>query len=223
MTFLVLASSAVGLGFLHGLGADHLMAIATLAVDRDARDRGTILRTAVGFAAGHAILLGLGATLAMVLGFSLPAAFEAGAEKLGGILLIVLGAIGAWGALTGRTFAHTHVEADGRFRWHLHLGRATHPHGHSRVPAALGAVFALSSLRALMLLEPLGSRAAALALPALLALVVLFGVGVLVSMSLFGVVLARVLSFRALQSVSRATTLAVAMASMLLGIYWVGA
>jgi nickel/cobalt exporter len=222
VSFLVLATSALGLGFLHGLGADHLMAIAALAVDRRGRERQVIVRTAVGFAVGHAAVLGVGATLAIGLGLVLPVAFETGAERLGGLLLIVLGVVGAWGVLSGRTFAHAHHESDGHLRFHLHFfGAAGHPHGHSRVPTLLGAVFAMSSLRALMLLEPFGASTAALAFPAILALVVLFGVGILASMSLFGVVLARVLSFHGVQAISRWATLAVAAASVALGVYWI--
>lgn len=217
----MLACSAVGLGFLHGLGADHLMAIAALAVDGQRRDDRVIMRTAIGFAIGHAVVLGIGAGLALGLGLALPVAFEAGAERLGGLLLVALGAIGVWGIATGRTFGHAHAEGDGRYRWHFHVGLgAHHPHQHSRVPTLLGAVFALSSLRALMLLEPFGASAAALAVPLVLALVVLFGLGILMSMSLFGVVLARILSFSAVHALSRAATLAVAVASILLGLYW---
>jgi hypothetical protein len=47
-----------------------------------------------------------------------------------------------------------------------------------------------------MLLQPLSRDARAMALPVLLGLVALFGLGVLLSMSLFGVLLARVLSLK---------------------------
>lgn len=221
MSFLALAGSAVGLGFLHGLGADHLMAIAALAVDRRGREDGVIVRMAVGFAVGHALVLGAGVALALGLGLALPAAFEAGAERVGGAILVGLGAIGVWSVASGRTVAHAHPDADGRTRWHLHVVGGHHPHGRSRVPTCLGAVFALSSLRALMLLEPFGASAAVLAAPAMLALVGLFGVGIIASMSLFGVVLARVLSLHVLRAVSQSATVVVATASILLGGYWI--
>jgi hypothetical protein len=38
-SILFLLASALFLGFLHGLGADHLMAIAALSMDGDAGDR----------------------------------------------------------------------------------------------------------------------------------------------------------------------------------------
>ena len=63
MSFLVLAVSALTLGFLHGLGADHLMAIAAIAVDgKSDRRQARAIRTAVGFACGHALVLSAGAS-----------------------------------------------------------------------------------------------------------------------------------------------------------------
>ncbi|HXH07846.1 MAG TPA: hypothetical protein VNI83_14775, partial [Vicinamibacterales bacterium] len=73
---LFLFSSAVALGFVHGLGADHLMAIAALSVDRRGRAAGgpaarrRALGVAVRFACGHALLLGAGAGAALLLGWT---------------------------------------------------------------------------------------------------------------------------------------------------------
>jgi len=75
----------------------------------------------------------------------------------------------------------------------------------------------------LLLLTPFGAEAGSLGLPVLLALVALFGAGVLLSMSLFGVVLARVLSLGAIERLGRAAAATVALASMLLGLYWMAA
>jgi hypothetical protein len=225
MSLIVLAGSALGLGAAHGLGADHLMAIATLAADGPTREtRARALRVAVGFACGHAAVLGLGAVAAVGLGATLPASFAAGAERLGGLLLVVLGAVGAWSVASGRAYSHVHADRSGRARWHLHVGGpAGHPapvHRLAAVPTAMGAVFALSSLRALMLLEPFGPEARALDAGTILLLVGLFGLGVLFSMSLFGVVLARVLSLRAVDGTGRVAALVVSAASMALGLYW---
>jgi hypothetical protein len=222
MSVLMLAASALALGFVHGLGADHLMAIAALAVDaRAERRRGQVVQTAVGFAVGHTIVLGIGAGLALGFGWVLPTAFESGAERVGGAILVALGAIGLWGVFSGRAYGHLHQEIGGRTRWHFHFGRSPrHPHTHSAVPTIMGAVFAASSLRALMLLEPFGASAAALAVPVLLLLIMLFGVGILMSMSLFGVLLAGVLSLGAVETLGRISAALVALASILLGLYW---
>lgn len=228
MSFVALAGSALSLGFVHGLGVDHLMAIATLAVGGKPHDRrGRAVATAAQFAAGHALLLGLGAAAAVTFGWVLPAAVESGAEVTGGALLVALGAMGLWSLWSGRAYGHVHRAREGAPRWHVHVGApAAHPgtsHRASALPTLMGAVFAVSSLRMLMLLTPFGGSVDALALPALLALVALFGLGILLSMSLFGVVFARVLSLPAIERLGHGAGVVVAMASIGLGLYWIAA
>jgi hypothetical protein len=53
-------------------------------------------------------------------------------------------------------------------------------------------------------------------------LIAVFAVGILLSMSLFGVAFARVLSTRAMQRLGGAAGAAMAVASILLGVYWAG-
>jgi nickel/cobalt exporter len=223
--FVVLSGSALLLGFLHGLGADHLMAIAALSVDgRGGIGRLRIVRTAFQFACGHTLLLGVGVAVALTCGWILPAALAGDAERVGGGVLVILGGAGFWSALSGAAYGHVHTERDGRSRWHFHFSAGTHSnaaHSHSPVPTALGAVFAVSSLRAIVMLAPMGTALTSMALPTALLLVLLFGMGILLSMSLFGVVLARVLSLRKLEVVGRAAGFVVASASMALGLYWI--
>jgi hypothetical protein len=222
VSFFALAAAAVGLGFVHGLGADHLMAIAALATEgRGQHTRTRIVQTAVSFAIGHMLVLAIGASVAIAFGIVLPAAFEAGAERVGGLLLIALGGFGLWGVFSGRAYSHLHQEVDGRTRWHFHFGTGHRPHAHPRVPTILGAVFAISSLRALMLLEPFGAAAQTMAFPVLLLLNILFGLGILMSMSIFGVLLARLLSLSAVETMGRMAAGLVAVASILLGVYWI--
>ncbi len=228
MSLEVLSLSALSLGFLHGLGADHLMAVAALSVGgADGGRRRRAVGTAVGFACGHALVLGAGAVAALLFGLAVPATVAAGGERVGGALLIGLGGAGVWSVLSGRAYGHFHHNGSPPSWWHLHFGpRAAHPargHAHRSLPAILGAVFAVSSLRALMLLEPFGGDRGALALPDALLLVALFGLGILASMSLFGVVLARVLSARQMERSGQLAAGAVALASIALGVYWLGA
>ena len=224
----MLLLSALTLGFLHGLGADHLMGIAALAItpsNSGLSVRARALGVAVRFALGHALLLGAGAGALIMLGWSLPVMVERGGEVLGGILLIGLGAFGAWGALSGRIYGHTHVHAgEPAPHWHLHIGAPTHhpaAAAHSHVPTLIGAAFAISSLRALTLLAPFGERVEEASLPLLLTLVGVFAVGILISMSLFGVAFARIMSTRAIVRMGTASALLMATASIALGGYWV--
>jgi hypothetical protein len=225
----LLISSTFALGFLHGLGADHLMAIAALSIgtagETAAVQRARALGVAVRFAAGHAVLLACGAGALLALGWSLPLVVERGGEMLGGSLLIVLGAVGLWGIAAGRVYSHTHP--GGRKpagQWHIHIGRQDQhplPSAHSHLPTIIGAAFAISSLRALTLLEGFSEQAGAAPLPFVLGLVAVFAVGILISMSLFGVALARLMSVRALQRISSAAAATMAAASVALGIFWI--
>jgi nickel/cobalt transporter (NicO) family protein len=226
---LILVISALFLGFVHGLGTDHLMAIAALSVggaERSVRARQTrAMGVALRFAAGHALLLGCGAAAFMAIGWSIPVAFERGGERLGGLLLVLMGAAGLWALVSGRLYGHTHPHGHDTHRhWHLHVGaRDRHPSTgrHSHLPMLIGAAFALSSLRALATLAPFGAGASNAPVPVLVLLIVVFAVGILVSMSLFGVALARVLSMRAIERVGRATGAFVGVSSVVLGVAWI--
>ena len=220
----------LALGFLHGLGADHLMAIAALSLAtplgpaRYARAFGLAVR----FAFGHALLLAFGAAFVLLFGWQIPAPVEQGGELLGGCLLIALGVFVGWLTLSGRLYLHSHLHDNGpsaHSHWHLHFGR-THSHGpviHTAVPGVLGALFAVSGLRALVLSLPLWSTADRVQhLGGLLFLVTAFAVGILLSMSLFGIVLAHTLADRRMTGwVARLAAGGTAMASLMLGIYWV--
>lgn len=195
---------ALVLGVLHGLGADHLMAIAALSVDARGGDSARrALGIAVRFAAGHAVLLAGGAGLLVLIGWSIPVTVERGGEMLGGALLIVMGLV-TLQHLRHRTSHRTHP-----------------PHHHSHMPAMIGAAFAVSSLRALAMLTPFGADLGAAPLPLLLLLIAVFATGILISMSLFGVVLARLLSASAIERIGDGAGALVGVSSVVLGVAWV--
>ncbi|HWK12533.1 MAG TPA: hypothetical protein VNR64_20900 [Vicinamibacterales bacterium] len=226
---MILLATALVLGFLHGLGADHLMAIAALSVDGRVHSPGARRARALGvatrFAIGHALLLSCGAGLLVAIGWSIPAVVERGGEMLGGALLVVMGGVALWGICSGRVYGHTHQDAhEPRPHWHLHVGRRDHPPAgaaHSHLPTIIGAAFAVSSLRALAMLTPFGQEFAATPLPLLLALIGVFAAGILMSMSLFGVALARVLSTSALARIGTGASFLVGASSVVLGIAWI--
>lgn len=218
---MILLLSALFLGFLHGLGADHLMAIAALSIDGDPGDRsaavrrGRALGIAVRFAAGHALLLAIGAGLLVLIGWSLPVTVERGGEMLGGALLIVMGIV-----TLQHLFVHHDPPSPPRGFGVADASRLAPRASHSHLPAMIGAAFAVSSLRALAMLTPFGQELGTAPLPILLALIGAFAVGILVSMSLFGVALAGVLSTRALQRVGQGAVALVGVSSVALGVAW---
>ena len=231
----MLTLTALALGFLHGLGADHLMAIAALSV-RGGRTRTIALRqpfeVAVRFALGHALLLFLGAAAVLVLGWQSPEIVEHSGERVGGALLIAMGLFTLWVVASERLYGHSHehghhaahASAD-HVHWHFHFGRRdAHPgpQAHSHGAGVLGAVFAVSGLRALTLLAPALHGQASPSLVTLLYLVLIFAVGILLSMSLFGIVLSRVLGIPwIVRTVGRGTAALTAVASIALGVYWI--
>lgn len=180
---------------------------------------------AVRFAIGHALLLGGGAAVIMLLGWSIPSAVERGGEMLGGALLIVLGLLALWGVKAGKVYGHSHVHGNEPApHWHLHVGDPTHhpgPSAHSHVPTIIGAAFAISSLRALTLLAPFGDAVGGASLALLLVLIAVFAVGILISMSLFGVAFAQLLSAATLRHLGTVSTVLTAVASIGLGVYWI--
>jgi len=227
MDIVILLATALFLGFLHGLGADHLMAIAALTVDGRVQSPGARRARALGvatrFAIGHALLLSCGAGLLVLIGWSIPAVVERGGEMLGGALLVIMGVVALWGIFSGRVYGHTHA-LEARPHWHLHVAGPDHHRAetaHSHLPTIIGAAFAISSLRALAMLTPFGARLDAAPLPLLLSLITVFAVGILISMSLFGVALARVLSTHALARIGTGASFLVGASSVILGTAWI--
>jgi hypothetical protein len=205
------------------------MAIAALSVgaggEAPAVRRARAFGIAVRFALGHALLLALGASGIIVLGWSLPIVVDRGGELLGGCLLIVLGGIALWGVGAGRVYGHTHLHGhEAAPHWHLHIGRRDRhpvPGAHSHLPTLIGAGFAVSSLRALTVLAPFGDRIGGAPLPMLLGLIVVFAAGILLSMSLFGVAFAGLMTARVVARLGRAAGVAMALSSIGLGVFWI--
>jgi hypothetical protein len=226
----LLASSALALGFLHGLGADHLMAIAALSSapgESAAGARRRALIVATRFACGHALLLAAGAAAALFLGWQIPALVEQAGEVAAGVVLVALGAVALWVVATGRVYAHRHQHGvPAHVHWHLHLGRPSHhpqPSAHSHVPMVVGALFAVSGLRALTTIAPIAGASGA-AMPSIAAVgvaIITFACGILCSMCLFGIALSRVLSTHLAVRLGRAAAAVTGAASLALGLYWI--
>ncbi|HKK13287.1 MAG TPA: sulfite exporter TauE/SafE family protein [Gammaproteobacteria bacterium] len=179
-------SLAFGLGLLHALDADHIMAVTGLASTRPG------WRTSLAFcgrwAVGHGLsLVTIGAGV-LLLGMAIPVRLSATAEHLVGVVLVAIGAWVLWDLVRKRAHLHFHRHdgMPGHAHWHQHHGRAghderAHRHGHRAVLVGLLHGTAGSApLLALIPLAKMGSPWVGLAY------LLVFSLGVLSSMLVFG-------------------------------------
>ncbi|MCI0402373.1 MAG: hypothetical protein L0212_02485 [Acidobacteria bacterium] len=180
------------LGLLHGLGPDHLAAIAALA-GKSAGERGArrLAWLGVRFGLGHVTSLLLLAAVIWALGRSIPEGWQRGLEQAGAVVLIFLG---GWllaevfrRRVVAHSHAHTHDHSHGPLEhehWHLHVGSKEHAaHRHPHLAMVAGGLMGFSGARALLLAVPivLAESAGAAA-----GRIVAFGLGIVVSMALAG-------------------------------------
>ncbi len=205
-------------GVQHGLGNDHLIAITTL-VGRGGKLRESA-RLGLQFGIGHVGLLLVLGTSALLGNFGVTVWWESKANIFAGGLLILLGAwtFTEWLKEAGYIHSHPHQHS-GQEHEHLHFHfKARHPHRHvhPHFSTLLGALFALSGLRSLLLsaVPVLQSHSVFWAL----IYVLLFGAGGVTSMSLYGWMAGSALGRCPCQSW---ITLLLSASSVTLGTYWI--
>ncbi|MBI3070942.1 MAG: hypothetical protein HYY84_02330 [Deltaproteobacteria bacterium] len=176
---------ALGAGLVHGVAADHALAMAA-AMPSGARLRGAI---AVGlkFGVGHSAMIIAVGLVPLLLGLTVPPGVWNGIERALGGLLIVLGAAALTHALSvaPTLHAHDHTHEGVRHRhWHLHFFSRSHGrfHRHPHGAWLLGAIFGLGGVGAVV--PHLASRATIDAATSGLLFALAFGVGVTASMTL---------------------------------------
>lgn len=207
------------LGLLHGLGMDHVMAITTL-VRRGASGRSAAW-IGVKFGLGHMGVLAVAAAAGLLLRFTVPARFELAMETTGGLLLLGLG---VWVLLDLRgdswvVHVHPHEHNQDKAHSHVHVHRhGLEEHRHSHLAWGLGAVFALSGVRSLLVMVPV---VLAPRFSVALLYILLFGLGIVLSMSLYGWLASQFFRLasrdRTLDRLAGALT---GVASLALGGYW---
>jgi hypothetical protein len=203
-------------GFVHGVGPDHLAALATLLCGDGGRRRA--LGACVRFGVGHALVLGGLAAGSALAGWWIPEAWEQAAEATGGALLVVLGGLALFRALHIVVHRHPHAhDGHAHDHWHMHLGDPRrHRHGHA---ALWGGLLALSGVRALAIaVSPL--LLAGRSLRTALAFLLAFGLGVTLSMIAFGV-LFHLGRARLGAGGRHLATMGVGSGSVVLGCWWI--
>jgi sulfite exporter TauE/SafE len=194
-TVFAVLSLAFGLGLLHALDADHIVAVSGLASTRPGLRAS--LRFCTRWAAGHGLSLLLIGGAVLLLGMAIPTTLSAVAEDLVGVVLILIGAWVLYDLFRRRAHLHfhRHDELPQHAHWHVHKhdghhAQDEHRHGHGAVMVGvLHGTAGSAPLLALLPLAKLGSPWIGLAY------LLLFGLGVLASMLVFGGLLGGVFSW----------------------------
>jgi nickel/cobalt exporter len=180
----------LGLGLLHALDADHIMAVSALSNRKPSLKR--TLKFSANWAIGHGSVLILLGLLFFGLGIALPESIQQLAESSVGVLLIGLGLACFWQFHKEKVVLnkHTHEHNDGSIE-HTHL----HVHDHDKKLENSQQVKEAHTPVMVGVLHGLAGSAPALALiPAMMqtnlleamGYLVLFSAGVLFSMVAFG-------------------------------------
>lgn len=175
---------AFGLGLLHSLDADHIMAVSNLASAQPGRKK--IIRFCLHWALGHAVTLLVIGLLVFALGFSLPSSLSLYAEAVVGLVLIIIGIIVLADVIRQHAHIHFH-QHDGlpsHAHWHSHKKENSHRHAHTAV--FVGMLHGLAGSAPLLALIPIAMSEQPLYGFMYL---IIFSLGVLFAMLLFGGVL----------------------------------
>jgi nickel/cobalt transporter (NicO) family protein len=218
-------TTALLLGSLHALEADHMAAVTAFAVRRPGRREAA--RFGVRWAAGHGgaiILVGAGLLL---IGAQMPAATEHLLERFVGIVMIGLGVWTFRGASRMHSHARHHAGHD-HAAGHPRPGHAadhsdaSRPHSHGgtgHTVTAVGVVHGLAGSGAAVALIPVVALESAAAGIAYLAV---FALGTILAMALYGVAAgflvgrASHISPRVARNIARGT----GAATVLIGMIW---
>ena len=209
-----LLSAGLGLGLLHAFDADHIMAVSTLSNKRPSIKQS--IKFCVQWAMGHGgVLIALGLFM-FALGIQIPESLSFWAERIVGFMLIGLGLwllFSLW-----KQSIHMHVHQHGDVT-HVHLSK-DHSNKHNHTPILVGITHGLAGSAPVLALIPAVSQGQ---LDIALGYIVLFSVGVMVSMFLFGASLGSLQKWlqnrsNRLFNISRG---AVACFSIVLGSLWI--
>ena len=187
--------TGLGLGLLHALDADHVMAVSALSNRKPSLKR--TLKFSANWAIGHGSVLIILGLLFFGLGIALPEAIQQIAESSVGVLLIALGLACFWQFHKEKIVLnkHTHEHKQGSIE-HTHL----HVHGHDKnqadekfedskqvkeahTPVMVGILHGLAGSAPALALIPAMMQTSLLEATGYL---VLFSAGVLFSMVTFG-------------------------------------
>ena len=207
--FLVLMGLAFVLGLKHAFEPDHLAAVSTIA----SRTREVRLSSVSGMSwgIGHGICVCLAGFVLLALRVSVPNTLSVQFDRVVGVMLIGLG---LWTYLrVTRTHLHRH-EHDGRVHIHLHSHAHASDHRHVHQSLAVGMAHGLLGSGALVVL----ALAATADVWTGIAYLVIFGIGVVISMGLIAGLMGLPFMTRRGQRLATALQLLAGTASLMIGL-----
>jgi len=186
--FSLIIGLAFGLGMLHALDADHIMAVSSLIANQ--RSPNNTLRFSLRWAIGHGSVLLLVGIAVFALGWVLPPALSQYAEGAVALVLILIGAIVLINLYRKRIHIHFHDHDDmpAHAHWHTHdhaeITKHTHTsHRHEHGAVIVGMLHGLAGSAPLLAIIPITM----LKTPLLgFVYLLVFSLGVLLAMILFG-------------------------------------
>ncbi|WP_455197921.1 HoxN/HupN/NixA family nickel/cobalt transporter [Kaarinaea lacus] len=182
-------SLAFGLGLIHALDADHIMAVSGLSARRPRLK--DCLQFGLRWAVGHGLSLLLIGGSVLLLGMAIPESLSHVAELMVGVVLIGIGLWVIRDLVSRRAHIHFH-EHDGiphHAHWHVHDERSNHAahnkqsHRHEHSAVMVGVLHGTAGSAPLLALIPLAKLGGSPWLG--MGYLLLFGVGVIVSMLTF--------------------------------------
>ncbi|WP_455200704.1 HoxN/HupN/NixA family nickel/cobalt transporter [Kaarinaea lacus] len=184
---LTLITLAFGLGIVHALDADHIMAVSGLASTRVSFRNS--LQFCIRWATGHGLALLIIGICVYFLGMAIPHSLSHYAESAVGFMLIAIGSWIIWELKIKNAHLHFHRH-DGlpdHAHWHAHdhnhKQHSKDPHIHKHNAVIVGVLHGTAGSAPLLVLIPLAS----LGSPAYgIAYLFVFSLGVLLTMILFG-------------------------------------
>ena len=184
---------ALSLGFMHALDADHIMAVSALT--SSSKSPRNTLRFSLRWAIGHGATLIFIGSCVFLLGMAIPDQLSQYAEHLVGLVLIVIGLYLLFTIRKKNIHVHYH-EHDGlpkHAHWHSHSTSAEDqarqvphekvPHKHKHSAIMVGVLHGTAGSAPLLVLIPMAKLTSPLY--GMIYLIV-FSIGVLICMALFG-------------------------------------
>ena len=177
----MLLTLSFGLGLLHSLDADHIMAVSNLASGR--RGVKSNIHFCLRWASGHGLTLFIVGLFVFVLGLSLPKNLSLYAERAVALILIIIGLYVLYDVWRRRIHIHFHHHDDlpDHAHWHSHAKQDSHKHSHTAL--FVGMLHGLAGSAPLLALIPVTMSQQPMAGFIYL---IIFSLGVIVAMLLFG-------------------------------------